>query len=263
VIKGDSSKKPFEEAFEGGITYKYNDRSSIYAQYSRSYRFPVTEEWYSSLYVDYFSGLITGGLNLDLKPQTANTYQIGIKENSSKYINVDACYNIMDITNELYYDSVTNKNSIHHHTVHHGLELRTDVYLLDAVHAFLNYTYQKAFFVGEAFAGNEIPMVPKHKISAGLKYTFMKSLEAVYTINYVGQRRFANDLKNEMPYLKSYITHDIKISYTKYGFEIYGAVNNIFDEVYSEYGALDWTLTRPGYYPSPRTTASLGVRYSF
>lgn len=263
VLTGKSEKKPFESAYEAGITYKYNDRSSLYFQYARSFRFPVTEEWYSSLYVDYFSGLVAGGLNLDLKPQVANNYEIGIKENSSKYLGINADYYIMDIKNEIYYDSVTNKNAVHHHTIHHGLELETDFYLKDGLHAFCNYTYQKAFFVGEAFAGNEIPFVPRHKLSAGLKYTFRDCVDVVYSVNYVGERRFVNDLQNNMPRLKAYMTHDIKFAYKKFGFEIYGAVNNIFDADYSEYGALDFTLTRPGYYPSPRMNAVAGVRYSF
>ncbi|MFA6142449.1 MAG: TonB-dependent receptor [Candidatus Omnitrophota bacterium] len=263
VLQGRSTKDPFEYACEAGLVYKYNDRSSIYAQYSRSFRFPVTEDWYSSLYIDYFSGKVTGGMNLDLEPQTANSYEIGIKEYSSKYLNVNADYYLMNINNELYYDSITNKNAIYPNTIHHGLELKTDAFLMDSVHAFLNYTFQKAFFVGGAYAGNNIPMVPMNKISTGLKYTFKDCVDVAYSINYIGSRRFANDLHNTMPSLKEYVTHDIRFSYRKYGFEIYGAINNIFNEAYSEYGALDWSLTRPGYYPAPGTNASMGVRYSF
>lgn len=263
VLQGKNEKKPNEYAYEAGITYAYNDRSSIYGKYARSFRFPTTEEWYSSLYVDYFSGLIAGGLNLALKPQVADNYEIGIKENSSRYITVNANYHLMDVKNELYYDSVSNQNTVHHHTVHHGLELETEVRILDSIRAFLNYTYQKAFFVGEAFAGNEIPLVPRHKLSTGFEYTYKDSVHLRYTITYVGLRRFANDLQNTMARMKAYMTHDIKLSYEKHGFEIYGAINNLFDEDYAEYGALDFTLTRPGYYPAPRMNVLGGVRYRF
>ncbi|MFA5145797.1 MAG: TonB-dependent receptor [Candidatus Omnitrophota bacterium] len=263
VLTGKSEKRPFEYAYDAALTYKYNDRSSVYAHYSRSFRFPVTEEWYSSLYVDYFSGLIAGGLNLALKPQVAHTYEIGIKENSSKYLSISADYNIMDIKNEIYYDSVANQNAVHHHTIHHGLELESEFRIMNDLRCFFNYTYQKAFFVGEGFAGNEIPMVPRHKISTGLSYTYKDCVKATYAINYVGPRRFANDLQNNMPRLKEYTTHDVKLAYEKCGFEVYAAVHNLFDAEYSEYGALDFTLTRPGYFPSPRMNATAGVRYTF
>ncbi len=263
VLEGKNEKKPFEYAYEAGLTYKYNDKSSIYARYARSFRFPNTDEWYDSLYVDYLSGLIEGGLNLDLKPQVAYNYEIGIKENSSKYIGVKADYYVMDVKNELYYDSITYKNSIYNHTVHHGLELETDFYLLDSIHAFANYTYAKAFFVGGSFAGNEIPLVPRHKFSAGFNYSYMDAFNFNYTFNFIDKRYFINDLTNEMPELKFYTRHDARIAYTLHGLEVFTAINNIFDEEYSEYGVLDFTRTRPGYYPSPRRNFSIGINYKF
>ena len=262
-IAGKSEKKPFEYAYDAGLTYKYNDRSSVYATYSRSFRFPVTDEWYQSMYTDWWTGRIAGGLNTDLKPQVGMTYEIGIKENSSKYVGIKADYYLMEVKNELYYDSVTHKNSVYHHTVHHGLELETDFYLLDSIHAFANYTFEKAFFVGDTFAGNEIPLVPKHKFSTGLEYTFMDCLNFRYVANFVGQRWFINDLQNNMPKLKAYMTQDVKLTYYKYGVELYGVINNIFDEVYSEYGVLDYALTSPGYYPSPRRNFQVGASYKF
>jgi len=66
-----------------------------------------------------------------------------------------------------------------------------------------------------------------------------------------------------MPRLKSYLTHDVKLSYHKYNLEIYGAVYNIFGERYAEEGVLDFTRTVPGYYPSPGANYTLGVKYKF
>ena len=263
VVKGKSQKSPFEYACEAGVTYKYNDRSSLYFKYARSYRFPVTDEWYSSMYIDYFSGLIAGGLNTSLVPQTENDFEIGIKEHSSKYINIEANYHIMPVRHVIYYDSVTNQNTNYSKTMHSGLEIDTDVMIFDCIRAFLNYTLQQAYFVGGPYAGCTIPMVPRNQISTGFKYTFKDCFDVIYEINYVGPRRFANDLQNRQPQLKEYMTNNIKFAYRKHGFEVHAAINNIFDVEYSEYGALDWTLTRPGYYPSPGINASVGVKYSF
>ena len=262
-LVGKNEKKPFEHAYDVGLTYKYNDRSSIYATHSRSFRFPVTDEWYQSMYTDWLTGRIAGGLNLDLKPQVAYNYEIGIKENSSKYIGFKADYYVMDIKNELYYDAVTYQNSVYPHTIHHGLEVETNFYILDSIRTFANYTYAKAFFVGGSYAGNDIPLVPRNKFSAGLDYTFMDCLNILYVASYVGQRRFINDLQNSMPRLKPYVTHDVKVAYRKYGLEIFGAINNITNEEYSEYGVLDRALTNPGYYPSPKRNFTVGVSYKF
>jgi len=263
IVQGKYEKKPVEYAYELGLTFKYNDKSSVYARYARSFRFPVTDEWYDSLYIDYFSGLVAGGLNLDLEPQTAHNYEIGIKENSSKYIGFKADYFVTDAKNELYYDPITYKNSIYHRTIRHGLEAEADLYLLDSIHVFANYTFQKAFFVGGTFASNEMPLVPRHKFSAGFNYELIEGLNFSYIFNFVGERYFINDLKNIMPKLKLYTTHDARISYATHGVEIFGTVNNIFDKEYTEYGVLDFTLTRPGYYPAPRRNFSVGISYKF
>ena len=263
VLVNKTEERPFEYACEAGLSYKYNKKSSVYARYSRSFRFPVVDEWYSSAYVDSFSGLIAGGLNTGLKPQTANNYEFGIKEYSSKYLNLTADYYVMDVKNELYYNPSTYKNSVYHQTMHHGLELQLDTYFLDSIHATASYVFQKAFYVGGSFAGNSIPMVPSHKFSVGFNYTFMDCVTFGYLANFVGDRWFANDLKNDMPKLKAHVVHDIKLAYNKYGLEVYGAINNLLDAEYSEYGVLDMSLTRPGYYPSPGRNFSVGVKYKF
>lgn len=262
VLTGKNEERPFEYACEAGVTYKYNDKSSLYARYSRSYRFPDTDEWYSSMYVDWFSGLIAGGLNTSLKPQTANNFEFGIKEHSSKYVNVNANYYIMPVRHEIYYDSVANQNTNYARTMHRGFELDVDLVVFDTIRAFINYTCQQAYFEGGSYAGHAIPMVPRNQISTGLKYTYMNCFEVVYNINYVGPRRFANDLQNSSPQLKEYMTNNIKFSYRKEGFEVHAAINNIFDAEYSEYGVLSGNRT-PAYYPSPRLNASMGVRYRF
>jgi outer membrane receptor protein involved in Fe transport len=58
------------------------------------------------------------------------------------------------------------------------------------------------------------------------------------------------------------MTNNIKLSYHKEGFEVHAAINNIFGVEYSEYGSLSWNRT-PGYYPSPRLNASMGLKYRF
>ncbi len=263
VIAGTNRKSPFEYAVEAGATFKYNENSSIYASYSRSFRFPAVDEWYVSLYKDFFTNTTQGGLNLNLRPQTGNNYEIGIKENSSKYVSVKGDYFLMDTKHELYFDPITFTNSVYDRTIRHGLEVEAHAYLLKGIDAFADYTFMKAFYVGSHYAGNDIPMVPRHKFSAGLDYTFMDCLNIHYVANFVGLRRFINDQINLAPRLKSYLTHDIKASYYKYGLEVYGAIYNIFDEKYSQYGVTNSAGTRQAYYPSPGVNFLLGVNYKF
>lgn len=263
MIAGKSTQRAFEFAADAGIDYKYNDRSSVYANYSRSFRFPAVDEWYMAQFFDVFSGTIQGGLNADLVPQTGNNYEIGIKENSSKYVRAKVDYFLMDIKHELFYDPIIFVNAVYDHTMRHGLELEAHVYPVESLDCIANYTYEKAFYIGSHFAGHEIPMVPYHKLSAGIDYTFMDCVDFTYLANAVGLQRFINDQQNLSPRMKPYVTHDIKLSYHKYGVEIYGAIYNILDEKYSAYAVTNGTGTAQAYYPSPGVNYVTGIKYRF
>jgi len=261
VIKSVNTRDLIEYAADAGINYKYNDRSSVYVNYARSFRFPAVDEWYSAI-VDWGFGP-SGGLNLDLKPQTGNSYEIGISDNSLKYLGLKADVFLMNLKKEIYFDPVTFVNSVYGYTRHQGVEIEGHLYPFENMDIFANYTYLKAFFIGGAYAGNEIPMIPRNKVSGGLAYKFMDCVNVDYILTFVGARRFISDQRNLQPLLKSYITHDIKCSYYKYGLEIYGAIYNMFDQKYSEQGVLDFTRTVPGYYPSPGRNFVVGAKYKF
>ena len=219
------------------------------------------DEWYSALWEGW--GQQGGGLNLGLKPQVGHNFEIGVKERSSKYLGLEANYFFMDINKEIYLNPVIQQNTNYDHTIHQGFEAEAHGYILDLIDLFLSYTYEKAYFVKGTFAGNEIPMVPRHKLSAGLDLDYMDCLNVNYLMNFIGQRRFISDQGGNVPRLKAYATHDVKISYQKHGLEIYAAMNNIFDEMFSEYGVTNATGSAQNYYPSPGRNYSAGASYKF
>jgi len=88
-----------EIAFEAGTGYKYGEKSQIYANYARSYRYPVTDEFFQSAYESSWFGfvfLVPASLNTDLKQQVANNYEIGIKDNSLDHLKATAAYYIIE-----------------------------------------------------------------------------------------------------------------------------------------------------------------------
>jgi len=261
VLRDINERKPFEYAYEAGIDYKYNKKSSLYANFQRSFRFPAVDEWYSALW-EYW-GLQGGGLNLGLKPQHGISYEVGIKEKSSKYINLEASYYYMDTRKEIYFNPITLVNSTYDHTTRWGINTEAHAHLFDIIHFFANYTYQKAYFVGGDFAGNDIPMVPRHKFSLGFNLSFMDSVFLRYASTYIGKRRLISDQRNTITPLKPYMTHNVKLTYRKYGFEIFGCVNNIFNAKYSECGVTNSAGTAETFYPSPERNFLLGASLKF
>ena len=65
-----------ETAYSIGLTFQYDDHSSVFIRANRSLRFPLTDE----LIVYDFSGLTPQlKVNQNLKPQTGRHYEIGVR----------------------------------------------------------------------------------------------------------------------------------------------------------------------------------------
>lgn len=256
VIREESRKSPFEYAFDAGLNYKYNERSAVYGTISRLFRFPAVDEWYTSRWAGFFGA--GGGLNLDLEPQTGMDYEFGIRDNTVDWLKLNADYFIMDIKHELFFDPwAAMSNSIYDHTVRHGLEAEAHINCIENLDIYGRYTYEKAFFVGSHYAGNEIPMVPRHKFTWGVKYSFMDCFDVSYVANFVGDRRFISDQQNLMRTMKYYYVNDVVVAYHKYGLWISLAANNIFDYQYSGIGAYGQ------YYPANGRNFTFTASYKF
>ena len=60
-----------------------------------------------------------------------------------------------------------------------------------------------------------------------------------------------------MRMMKYYITNDVRIAYHKFGFEVYGALNNILNDQHSDVGSYGQ------YYPSNGRNFLIGVKQKF
>jgi iron complex outermembrane receptor protein len=256
-----TTRNDTEYAVEAGINYKFTEGSSLYANYGRSYRLPAVDEWFSTDYV-YAGTLIAGsGLNTDLVPQTGNHFEVGVRQDTLKYFTFDVDYFMSYLKHEIYYNPLTYANSIYDTTLRHGMEIEAHFRPTGNLDAYSKYTYIKAIFLGSAYAGNEIPGVPRDKVTFGINYTFRDCVRLNYSANIVGPQFFVADIRNSNPELKLYATHDLKLSYYKYGFSAYIGMYNLTDMRYSSYGAMYGT--EPYYFPAPGRNVTLGVEYKF
>jgi hypothetical protein len=76
--------------------------------------------------------------------------------------------------------------------------------------------------------------------------------------SYVGERFFISDFANSNDKQDDYFYVTGKLTYMLAKGSIYLEVNNMINQEYSEYGALDWMGTK-GFYPSPKINAMLGL----
>lgn len=262
-----NTRSPREIAFDTGLGYKYNEKSQIYANYARSYRYPTTDEYFQSAYesFDWWTGttrVFSSVLNTDLKHQVGSNYEIGVKDNSFDFLNINAAYYLIDTKNKIYYDPITFENANYHHTMQHGLELEARADIFEKINAFFAYTFQKAFFVGGKFASKIVPMVPKTKISAGFDVKPVDQLNVNFGLNYIGSRYITSDQLNDVSKLKSHVTLDLGISYEIKNIRLFGSVKNILNEKYYSSAVKNW-LGNPAFYPAPERNFEWGVSCRF
>jgi len=257
----DVKTQPDEWVSMGGLKYEYAKGSNLHFNAQQTFRFLLTDEWYSSW---------SGTLNTGLKQQTGTQYEMGVKHNFDNKVVVNVTPYWIINKNEIFYDAGSYSNTNYDKTQRAGVEVGTkvdleeffDVKFLDKFEFFSNYTYQKPLFTDGANDGQDVPMAPRHQASSGLITQFFKKYNVSLMGRYVGSRYLINDTLNEMPKAKPYYVLDAKMAYKRDDFEFYVAVNNLLNSLYSPY-QIKKTATTRDHYPAAEQNYTMGMKVKF
>nr|WP_249127422.1 TonB-dependent receptor [Bradyrhizobium lablabi] len=97
--------------------------------------------------------------------------------------------------------------------------------------------------------GNRIPAIPRNRIKAGIDYWITDAFKVGGDALFVSNQFFAGDESNQFPRLPGYAVFNVHASYQiNKTFQIYGRVNNIFDNRYATYGTFFQTDDVPNFY---------------
>jgi iron complex outermembrane receptor protein len=246
----DDTATERENAYSLGLTLLYGEGSSTFLRVNRSLRFPLVDEL---IVTDFFAGEI--GVNPDLKPQTGNHYEVGVRHYIMPDIQARVTLFRAEIEDEIFlnrFPSFSNEN--HPETLHQGLEIGTIADLFKNLTLYGNYTYTKATFEKDPHKDNDIPAVPRHKANLGFRiYDFVPGLVFSADYNCVGSSYAISDQANAFEKLDKYYTIDVRLSYAWKSLKAFVGVNNLTDQEYSETAALSGVFApgEPYFYPAP------------
>ena len=243
-----------EDLFTTGINYRFNKHSHAFVNFSHSFRYPVIDELFS---------FFTNTINTDLRPQTSDDFEIGLRHNFTDTLYGSVNFFRIDTTNEIYFNPIDYQNeNFDGKTRRDGVELSL-TRVFDRIRVTGNYTYLQTDIQDGQFSGNEIPGVPTHKASLdtriNLGWGFALGLNGIY----VGQRYFESDFPNSFDKQDDYTVFNTRLDYTCKKFSAFITVNNIFNEEYSEYGVLGGYPLEQAYYPSPKTNFLVGISFRY
>lgn len=239
-----------ENVYNGGLTYLFSDKGSIYISYAKSFRYPVLDEMFS---------FFTNTFDANLGPQTTDDYEIGTRIEIAT-VNLGVNLFRLDTDNEIFYNpsSFANQN-LEDKTIRQGVELtvskRFSKVLLNG-----GYTFRDTKIDGGIYDGNEIPNVPRHQFTIGAEAEVYKNVQLNMDGSYIGERPFISDFANAVDYQEGYFFLNAKLAYNFEKWSTYIIVNNLFDEEYSEYGGVNY-LGEPGIYPAPGINFFVGVTF--
>lgn len=250
-------KIPSDRAIEIGAEYKFIEKGSFYGRFSRSYRFPATDEFFS----------IYTGLDTNIKQQVTETWEVGLKEETIKYIMAKLNFFIMNVKNEIFFDPMggggMGSNGVYDRVQRQGLELSLKSDINKHLSMYFNYTFLNAYFKDGTFAGNKVPMVPANKVNWGILVTPLEFLEIHFWSDYVGIQYPINDQYNRQPKLKDFFVCNTKATVKYKGWEIFAGINNIFNQKYSELSVASADGKSLDFYPAPEINWRFGAGVKF
>lgn len=260
-----TTNTPRESVNMVGMKYEYAKGSNIFWDAQQTFRFLATDEWYDSF---------TGDLNTNLKQQTGIQYEAGIKHNfhDATVINITPYW--MDLKNEIFFNPSAGffgSNDNYDKTRRVGIEVgqKTELSKLiniapfNKLELFTNYTFQDPRFLKGTNDNKLIPMAAQHQANFGVSSEFLKNFVCSLTGHYVGSSFAINDTLNATPPTKPYFTLDGKISYNTKNFEIFTALNNMFDERFYSFVVKSTTSTTKDYFPAPGRNFLTGINVKF
>jgi iron complex outermembrane receptor protein len=253
---GTESTSADEEAYTAGINYVFYKKSYAYFSFSKSFRYPVLDEFFS---------YVTNSVNSAFKPQRSKNYELGTRYffNDQSYVHLN--FFRMETTDEIYLNpTILANDNLDGKTRRDGLELAFNLLLAKWLSFNGNYAYTDAKILDGQFKEKDIPDVPNHQAALGASFYWKKAVLAVNGV-YVGERPFISDFSNSFSNQEDYLIFNLKLKYTWNKITAFMDVNNLTDEEYSEYGAITIFSfpKQKGFYPSPKRNFLVGLRIDF
>jgi len=247
------------EAWEFAVRQALDSQLSVFVRMGKSFRVANVDD--------------NRFLAEPLEPQTSHDAELGADYNAST-LSLRAAVYRMNLDNEIAFlpsDVLPpfGGNVNLPPTERNGLELQARWIAASWLNLSGQYTYAIARYRegssgGVDLAGNNIPLVPRHR--AGLSASVLPDprLRVTATLAYVGEQYYDNDQSNtfgrQMP---AYTVADLTASYQVQRWTFTGIVNNLFNELYYSYAIASPTASTFNAYPAAERSLLVKAQYRF
>jgi outer membrane receptor protein involved in Fe transport len=270
-----------------GITLNVSKALAFYASYSEGFRAPAFLELTCA-----GPGAVCPGLQAGVAPDpplsavTARNYEVGMTARPLRWLDVEASVFRTDVSDDIFAVAPTGTTGVFFQNIgrtrREGLEVGLRARPLPSLDAYLNYAYTRATFrdtaelatplppgVETVRPGDSLPLVPRHRLNAGLAWHPWRWATLSLDARYVGPQFLRGDEVNRERELPGYVVVGAGGSVKVRALEVFARVNNVFDERYETFGTFAVNGREPGspvqrfLTPAPPINVLVGAQYTF
>lgn len=229
------------DAYEVGYNYRFDDRSSIFVNYGKSFKAPNIDDFFTTNWV--YNAITssydpTTSFNGFMDPTTVKTLNVGFsrisESNKLKVTLFDS-----RLENEIFLSDFSLFNTFGTNTnidesSKRGVELYDKYLVSEQLYALLNYTYVDATIEKEseangAYEGNTLTGTSQHTATLGVGYTPDHASKVILTHKYRSEAYALNDIGNDFARQPAYHSTDLTGTYAYGDFELFLNVTNLFE----------------------------------
>jgi iron complex outermembrane recepter protein len=277
-----------------GFNYNLSVDYGFYFSYSQGFRAPAFLELTCASPGAICPGLQAGvAPDPPLHPVRAATYELGVRTQPLPWLETALSLYRTDVSNDIFSVAPTGTVGLFFQNVgntrRQGLEFSVRGTWPKWLDAWVNYTYTQATFQGDFLLatprltpaceappcmqrirkGNAIPLIPQHRVNAGLGYHATDWLTLSLGATFVGAQFFRGDEANEEKPLESYfvLRGGLSARWKKLAGHLW--INNLLNAKYETFGTFAPNAKSPGNPIEPFLTPALpinviaGLSYQF
>jgi len=246
-----------------GLVYNPLKHLSFSFSYSEGMRVPTVDELFAQ-------GPF--GSNPDLKAMTSRNFELGARTTLADWLEGSLALFYTPVRNEILFivtDPVNffGRNENIAKTLRRGIELSLKTRYRKWLDAFVNYTATKAtfetdvlLFSGQVLKGDELPLVPRHRVGVGVNTYPLDGLTFSLFGQYVSDQFMIRDEPNLAKKVAAYFVLSSRISYQWKQWTGYVTFNNLTDRKYSTSGVL---VNEPFRVPAPGFNVFAGLSFRY
>jgi outer membrane receptor protein involved in Fe transport len=277
-----------------GFNYNLSRDWGIYFGYSEGFRAPAFLELACA-----GPGAICPGLQAGVAPDpplnavTARNYELGLRARPTSWLDGELALFRADVSDDIFSVSPTGTTGLFFQNVggtrRQGVEVSLASRPAAGLEARLSYTYTEATFrdnlelatprltagcaaspcTQTVRAGNDLPLVPRHRLNASLDYRLASWLSLWLGASYVGPQRLRGDEENVERKLTDYVVVNAGFRASWKGLTAFVTINNLLNNEYETFGTfapngkVEGTPVERFLTPAPPINVLAGASYRF